>query len=151
VRTFIDAEVTVGLGTDSAASNDDLRLIAEARAAAGDLTPAMRLELATIGGARALGLASVGALTRGFQADMAAFAVADAAACDADPVRYLLEQCGGQPAALTLVAGRVRARGGIAMDVPPDLSERVEQHRARAHAWRHGVAHAESPFLDSIT
>jgi aminodeoxyfutalosine deaminase len=65
------AGVPLALGTDSLASNDSLSLWDElgaaARAYAGQLSPAELLAIATLGGARALGLqGEMGALTPGW-------------------------------------------------------------------------------------
>lgn len=76
-----DAGARVGLGTDSPASGGDYDLRAEARAArdlhaaAGGLTDAELLRLATAGGAEALGMeGEVGALAAGLRADLVALA-----------------------------------------------------------------------------
>ena len=79
LRALLDLGVSVGLGTDGPASNDDLHLWDEmrlaallARAVAGDpdvLSSAAALRLATRGGGEALGLA-VGALEAGRPADL---------------------------------------------------------------------------------
>src|SRR6185503_6923826 len=80
------ARVPVGLGSDSMASNNRMDLLEEARLAllaqrvrvASFETPAALdvLEMATIGGAKALGLDDViGTLDPGKQADLAAFAL----------------------------------------------------------------------------
>ncbi|MEY4588592.1 MAG: hypothetical protein RL497_668 [Pseudomonadota bacterium] len=80
---LIKANIDVGLGTDGAASNNDLDLFSElhsaallAKAVAGDasaLNAAEALCLATLGGAKALGLDSqIGSLEVGKQADMIA-------------------------------------------------------------------------------
>ena len=79
LRALLDRGVSVGLGTDGPASNDDLHLWDEmrlapllARAVAGDpdvLSSAAALRLATRGGGEALGLA-VGALEAGRPADL---------------------------------------------------------------------------------
>jgi len=77
---MLDAGLRVGLGTDSLASNDSLSLWDELRAAQklhpGLLTPRQWLTLATLGGARALGLADrIGTLEPGKRADLIAVAV----------------------------------------------------------------------------
>jgi 5-methylthioadenosine/S-adenosylhomocysteine deaminase len=86
VQRLLDAGVNVALGTDGAASNNDLDMLSEMRTAAllakgvaGDASalPAARaLEMATLGGARALGLADeIGSLVVGKAADIAAVAL----------------------------------------------------------------------------
>ncbi len=81
---LLDAGIRVGLGTDGAASNNCLDLLAEARLAAlllkqssGDSTlgdTATMLEMATLGGARVLGLdEEIGSLEVGKLADLVAF------------------------------------------------------------------------------
>jgi 5-methylthioadenosine/S-adenosylhomocysteine deaminase len=137
VHALRAAGVPVGLGTDSIASNDAVRLLAEARDAADDtLAPAARVEMATRGGARALGIESVtGTLAAGKSADLTAFVIGDVRACDAFPERYLIEHCAMSPAALTVVAGAVRARDGRAMGGDAGLTARMDAHRARIRAW----------------
>lgn len=74
---YLDAGVSLALGTDSRASNADLDLrreMAWLREAHPGLDPARVWEMATHGGARALGLDS-GRLAEGAPADLAAFAV----------------------------------------------------------------------------
>jgi len=83
VTRLLDRGVNVALGTDSAASNNDLNLFGDMQAAAllaklqtGDATalPASEaLAMATINGARALGMAElIGSLEVGKQADLIA-------------------------------------------------------------------------------
>ena len=83
VQRLLDAGVTVALGTDGAASNNDLDLFAELRTAAllakgvsGDAAavPAEQaLRMATLDGARALGLSErIGSLVPGKAADVVA-------------------------------------------------------------------------------
>lgn len=74
------AGITVGLGTDGAASNNDLNMIEEMRTAAllqkvvglnPQALPAYKaLEMATVNGARALGFSDVGMLKPGMKADI---------------------------------------------------------------------------------
>jgi len=81
VQELIDAGVTVGLGTDGAASNNVLDMLGEMRAAAllakcraddaSALPAAAALRMATLEGARTIGLAdSIGSLEAGKWADL---------------------------------------------------------------------------------
>jgi 5-methylthioadenosine/S-adenosylhomocysteine deaminase len=90
VPEFLRHGIPVGLGTDSLASVPTLDLWDEMRAAAQDgrLAPGEVLEMATLGGARALGLADqVGSLEIGKRADLTPCPVAVAAS---DPVGSLI-------------------------------------------------------------
>lgn len=88
VQKLIDKGINVALGTDGAASNNDLDMFGEMRTAAliakghsGDCTalPATTvLKMATINGAKALGIADVtGSLTPGKSADIIAIDLSD--------------------------------------------------------------------------
>jgi cytosine/adenosine deaminase-related metal-dependent hydrolase len=76
LQSFDRAGCTVALGTDSLASNEDLDLFRELallRASAPWLDPARAWAMATVNGARAVGLAgSVGELVPGARADLLA-------------------------------------------------------------------------------
>jgi len=100
VRAMRDAGVGVGLGVDGSASNDAGNLVAEARMAmllqrvaqgAGAMSAREALEIATRGGARALGRDDIGQLTPGKRADIAIW---DAGAIESagswDPAALLL-------------------------------------------------------------
>ncbi len=82
----LSAGVCVCLGTDSRASSPDLNLLAEMRTAAGKhaaVDPRVILELGTLQGARALGLAEqTGSLEPGKRADLAIVALPDHDATD---------------------------------------------------------------------
>jgi 5-methylthioadenosine/S-adenosylhomocysteine deaminase len=127
----------VGLGTDSAASNDVMRVLAEARDAAGaSLSAHDRVALATVEGARAIGLDDgTGTLGPGAPADLAAFSISDVAEADRDPAHYLVSCCAVEPAALTVVGGVVRARHGRATARDEAVDERVRALGARIRAW----------------
>lgn len=103
--------IPVGLGTDSLASAPDLDLWGEMRAAwaayAAGLQSAEVLEMATLGGASALGIADrVGTLEIGKRADVIAVAAARVTA--SDPVGSLLESTRGEDVLLVLIDGAVR-------------------------------------------
>jgi len=83
VQKLLDAGVNVALGTDGAASNNDLDMFSEMRTAAllakavaedaSALSAAQALYIATLGGAKALGLDDhIGSLTPGKAADITA-------------------------------------------------------------------------------
>lgn len=83
VQTLLSNGINVGLGTDGAASNNDLNMFGEIHTAAligkiaavdaAAVNARQALEMATIGGARALGMAdSIGSLEVGKAADMIA-------------------------------------------------------------------------------
>jgi cytosine/adenosine deaminase-related metal-dependent hydrolase len=113
VETLRAAGVRVGIGTDSPSSAlsldvfDELRAaLLVARARAGDpeaLSTAAALQLATLDGARALGLSDRGALEPGLLADLVAVRLDQTPfwPC-ADPAAALV--LGGSPALVTLVA-----------------------------------------------
>jgi aminodeoxyfutalosine deaminase len=110
VPRFLSHGIPVGLGTDSLASAPDLDLWEEMRAAlavhAGRLDPTAVLEMATLGGARALALADqIGSLEEGKRADIIAV---PARHITTDPVRSLLEQTRGEDVLLVLIDGAMR-------------------------------------------
>ena len=100
VARLLGAGVNVALGTDGAASNNDQDLLGEmrtaallAKAVANDaqaLPAAQALQLATLGGARALGLdGEIGSLVAGKSAD---FIAVDLSAPATQPVYHVLSQ-----------------------------------------------------------
>lgn len=153
---LLDAGVTVGLGSDSVASNNRMDLLAEARAA----TLAQRarvgrhdvvcardaLQLATLGGARALGMErEIGSLEPGKSADLAAFPVhaggmpvhdAEAAAVFALP---------GVIASLVTVAGQERVRDGTVLGADPALPRRMDDTARLMREWARTDAASSPP------
>ncbi len=118
VATLVDAGVNVALGTDGAASNNDLDMLGEMRTAAllgkhlaGDpaaLPARTVLEMATINGARALGLGDqIGSLTPGKWADIISIDLREAASHPIyHPISQLVYAGTGHQVANVWVAGR---------------------------------------------
>lgn len=115
---MLDAGVTVGLGTDSVASNNRLDMLGEAqfcallhRAAARDFqmpTARALLRMMTLDGAAALGEPEVGALEVGRQADVIALRLAGAHHQPLHDVETAIVFSGAASDCLfTMVAGRV--------------------------------------------
>ncbi len=121
VRAMRDKGVTVGLGVDGSASNDAAHLLSEARQAlllqrvesgADAMSAREALEIATLGGATALGRHDCGALVSGRRADIAIWDVSQlAAAGNWDPVAALV-LCGPFEARDVIVEGREIIRNG---------------------------------------
>lgn len=148
LRDFLDAGVAVGLGSDSVASNNRMDILDEARQAvlAANLRgqspcalgPAQALELATLGGARALGLdGEIGSLGEGRSADLAAFRLDSIRGNPAaDPVASLVFAMGGQPADLVVVAGRHLVERGELTLHTGGLQGRVAASARALRKWR---------------
>ncbi|HEY6826043.1 MAG TPA: amidohydrolase family protein [Gemmatimonadaceae bacterium] len=142
---LLEAGIPVGLGSDSMASNNRMDLLEEARVAllaqraAGRLCDAPQaadmIELATIAGARALGIdAQVGSLEEGKQADLAAFAI-DPAVPIQDPVAALVFSISGARARFVTVAGKVLVRNGEIVSPRAGLAERMQSLADALAAW----------------
>lgn len=116
LAAFIDAGVTVGLGSDSVASNNTCDLIEEARFAVlfarDSPNPFFKasgmLVAATLGGARCLGLEEeIGVLREGAQADFAIVSLTGVHQLPSyDPVTTLIFASSGRDVVLTMIAGR---------------------------------------------
>ena len=146
VARLAEAGVELALGTDGAASNNDLDMIDEMRSAAllakgvaasATALPAPEvLRMATLNGARALGLeAHIGSLEAGKSADIVAV---DLNAINTqpvyDPVSQLVYSAGREQVSNVWVAGRRVLHDGRLTTL--DESEL----RARAQAWRARIA-----------
>lgn len=132
LAAFIAANLRVGLGSDSVASNNTCDLLEEARFAAlmsragqgrergGGWTSAEEaLTLATLGSARALGLEDrIGSLDEGKQADLAVVSLRGAHQLPLyDPTAALIFASSGRDVLLTMVAGREVYRNGRLLTV----------------------------------
>jgi 5-methylthioadenosine/S-adenosylhomocysteine deaminase len=116
------AGVPVGLGTDGAASNNDLDMFEAMRVAAllhklqsndpRAIPAPVALEMATIGGARALGLGDrLGSLEPGKRGDLIVVSMSSARQTPMyDPISHLVYASRGDDVRTTIVNGRVLMR-----------------------------------------
>jgi 5-methylthioadenosine/S-adenosylhomocysteine deaminase len=122
VPAYLRAGAAIGLGTDGAASNNDLDMFEAMRAASllhklqsadpRAVSARIALEMATIRGARALGMdAAIGSLEPGKRADLIAVDVSGARQTPMyDPVSHLVYVARGGDVRTTIVNGRVLMR-----------------------------------------
>ena len=146
VAKLARAGVNLAIGTDGAASNNDLDMFGEMRSAAllakgvsGDasaLDAFATLHAATLGGARALGFDHlVGSIEPGKQADLACV---DLGALETQPLHHVVSQlvyaCGRHQVRDVWIAGRRKLDNGILVDM--DMQAIV----ANARQWRDRIA-----------
>jgi 5-methylthioadenosine/S-adenosylhomocysteine deaminase len=122
VEAMRRAHVAVGLGTDGAASNNDLDMFESMRQAAflhklvandpRAIPAPVALEMATIEGARALGMDSqIGSLAPGKRADLLVVSMASARQTPMyDPVSHLVYVTRGDDVKTTIVNGKILMR-----------------------------------------
>jgi 5-methylthioadenosine/S-adenosylhomocysteine deaminase len=119
VTKYLKAGVAVGLGTDGAASNNDLDMFEAMRQAAflaklstrdpTSIPAQTALDMATTGGARALGMAkAIGSLEPGKRADLITVAMSAARQTPVyEPVSHLVYVTRGDDVRTTIVNGKV--------------------------------------------
>lgn len=151
ILALIAAGVRVGIGSDSVASNNRMDVLDEARLAVLIHRAATRrhdafgaddaLELATLGGARALGIDSrVGSLEVGKDADLAAFRTDIARATPiGDPSAVAVFALPGRSAELVTVRGRVLVEGGRVLAADGALVDRVSAAGTALASWAEGT------------
>ena len=136
VPEYLEANVAIGLGTDGAASNNDLDMFEAMRQASflHKLTTKdprvvgarVALEMATIGGARVIGReAQLGSLEPGKLADVIVVRMDRPRQTPMyDPVSHLVYTTKGDDVETTIVNGRVIMRGGkvLTLDEPKVLA-----------------------------
>ena len=147
VEAMRKAGVIVGLGTDGAASNNDLDMFEAMRQAAflhklvaGDpraIPAPVALEMATIEGARAMGMdREIGSLEAGKRADLLVVSMASARQTPMyDPVSHLVYVTRGDDVQTTIVNGKVlmRDRKVLTLDRRQVLADaRLLAERVRA-------------------
>jgi 5-methylthioadenosine/S-adenosylhomocysteine deaminase len=137
VPAYLAAGVPLGLGTDGAASNNDLDMFEAMRLASllqkvhtGDprvVSALQALDMATIGGARALGMdRTIGSLEPSKRADLIAVSMASARQTPMyDPISHLVYTTRGDDVRTTIVNGKVlmRDRKMATLDEPAILAE----------------------------
>jgi 5-methylthioadenosine/S-adenosylhomocysteine deaminase len=146
---YLAAGVRLGLGTDGAASNNDLDMF-EAMRQAGFLAkhasrdptalPAQSaLDLATLGGARALRMeAAIGSLEPGKKADLITVATGRARQTPVyDPVSHLVYVTRGDDVRTTIVNGRVLMKDGRLRTL--DRAAVIRAANSLAHSVRAAV------------
>ena len=146
VQRLLDAGVNVALGTDGAASNNDLDMLGELRSAAllakgvaGDpsaVPAATALRMATLNGARALGLADeVGSLLPGKEADLVAVDLSFPETQPVhNPISQLVYAAGRRQVSHVWIAGRPVLLEGRLTTIDLDKA------REDAEAWRARIA-----------
>jgi 5-methylthioadenosine/S-adenosylhomocysteine deaminase len=150
VPEYLAAGVTVALGTDGAASNNDLDMFEAMRFAAllhkvktrnPQAVPASTaLEMATINGARALGLESrIGSIESGKRADLVVVSMQGARQTPMyDPVSHLVYASRGDDVRTVMVNGRVLMRDRKMLTL--DEAQVLADARTMAQAVRAAVA-----------
>ncbi len=128
---LFEAGVNCALGTDGSASNNDLDMLTEMRSAAllakgvsGDaraVPASTALQMATLNGARALGLEQeIGSITLGKQADLIAIDFRDPRLCPVyDPISQIVYAAHRDNVREVWVAGRHVVQDGVVGHVDP--------------------------------
>jgi 5-methylthioadenosine/S-adenosylhomocysteine deaminase len=144
VREMLAEGQRLGLGTDGAASNNDLDMFEEmlsaallAKHASGDPTSAPApavLEMATLGGARAVGMEDqIGSLEAGKRADLVVVGVGEPRLHPLfDPVSHLVYAVKGADVRHVIVEGRVVVEAGQVLTLAAqEVVQEADRWRAR--------------------
>jgi len=144
VRKMLDAGVCVALGTDGCASNNDLNMIREMDTGAklqklsladnSAITAQELIELATTGGAKALGLHNtVGQLKEGFAADLVAIDLRRPHLQPVHEVASLIYSLQGNEVKDVFVEGRKIVENGRSLTIDQEgLIDRLKFYREKA-------------------
>ena len=155
VTAYLRAGVALGLGTDGAASNNDLDMFEAMRMASllqklqtsdpRAVSAPTAIDLATIGGARAMGMErQIGSLETGKHADLIVVGMSAARQTPMyDPVSHLVYVTRGDDVQTTIVNGRVlmRNRKMLTLDegaILRDAREWAEKVRAAVTPQKKG-------------
>lgn len=151
VPEMLRAGITVGLGSDGPASSNNHSLFQAMKFAAlmqkgfhrdaTIMTAQKALEMATIDGARAVGLeAEIGSVEVGKKADLAVIDTRSAFIAPLhDPVSALVYSAVGSETSLVAIDGRIVMRDGKLLAVDEAAVRREAQHAAGALAERTGI------------
>ncbi len=146
---YLDHNVTVSLGTDGCASNNDLDLFLEMsqtsrlhKLCSGDpavLKARQLLQMATTGGAKALGMSHcIGSLEKGKAADVIAVTTACAHACPLyNPYSHLVYSASGADVSLVVVAGKILVKNAqlVTQDLNAILADANALSRKISPVW----------------
>lgn len=148
VPEMIRMGITVGLGTDGAASNNNLNMLEELHLMSvlhsgvtrdpAVLSPAESLRIATENGARIQGRADTGRLAVGMRADIAALRLdSPHMVPDNDPLALVTYSAQGSDVAMTMVDGSILYENGVFLTL--DRDDILARARAAARRLcRHG-------------
>ena len=151
VTAYLRAGVALGLGTDGAASNNDLDMFEAMRMASllqklqtndpRAVSAQTAVDMATIGGARAMGMdKQIGSLEPGKRADLIVVGMSTARQTPMyDPISHLVYVTRGDDVQTTIVNGKIlmRNRKMLTLDEPAILRD--------ARAWAEKVRAAVAP------
>lgn len=149
VMKYRKAGVNVGIGTDGAASNNDLDMFEAMRQAAFQqklitmdptaITAAEAIEMATLGGARALGRNRLGALGAGMLADVIIVDMSKARQQPLfDPVSQIVYASRGDDVVTTIVNGKILMRDRKVLTL--NEAEVIAEARKAADLVRKAIA-----------
>lgn len=155
LTSLLASRVRVGLGSDSVASNNRMDILEEARLALlfqrartgahAVIPPAVALSLATIDGARALGLdREIGSLEVGKSADLAAFPLGNIGPVH-DPEAHAVLALPGTMASLVTVAGSELVADSKTLTVDSTLVDRVQRSADALGEWLRSQAGRNVP------
>ncbi|QEL54236.1 TRZ/ATZ family hydrolase [Chromobacterium paludis] len=145
IGKMLDAGIAVGIGTDGAASNNKLDMLAETRLAAllakvGTLDPttvpaATAIRMATLNGARALGIdGKTGSVKAGKDADLIAIDLSELETAPAfDPISHVVYAAGREQVSHVWVKGRALLAGRKLQTLDEG------NLKARADDWRNRI------------
>ncbi|WP_419784683.1 amidohydrolase family protein [Maridesulfovibrio sp.] len=140
---FLEAGVNAGLGTDGAASNNNLDMFDEMRTAAmlqkgflqdPEAMPAQTvLDMATVCGASFLGFEDTGSLKAGLKADIVAIDMDKMHSKPVyNPLSHVIYSAGGQDVCLTVCDGQVLYRNGEFLTVDVEI---ISREAEKAVKW----------------